>query len=130
MTRTTTLVSWTLAILLAALYAFAGTPKLLGAAEAVEGFRSFGFSDGFRLFIGTCEVAGAIGLLIPRLTTWAASGLLVIMAGAVYTHLSSGIGSPVNAAVAFVLLAVLAWLRRDRALFLATGAPPMGEAAR
>lgn len=124
------IVRWVLAIALAALFAFAGTPKLLGAEQALEGFRSMGYGDGFRLFIGASELAGAIGLLIPSLATWAAAGLLVIMVGAIYTHVSSGIGSPWVACSTFVLLAVLALLRRDRALFLTRAPPALGQIAR
>ncbi len=127
---TRTIATWVLALALAALFAFAGIPKLMGVQQAVDGFRSLGYSDGFRLFIGACETAGAIWLLIPRLTTWAAAGLLVIMVGALYTHISTGIGSPAGAAITFVGLAILAYLRRDRALFLASGTPPLGQAIR
>jgi len=68
-------------VLLALEYAFAGIPKLMGQDEAVQGFRHAGFSDGFRLFIGAAEVSGALGLLVPRLRFWAATGLSIIMIG-------------------------------------------------
>jgi len=84
--KATKIAVWVVCVLLAAEYAFAGITKLMGQAEAVESFRHAGFSDGFRLFIGAAEVAGALGLLVPRLRFWAASGLSIIMVGAVITH--------------------------------------------
>ncbi len=41
----------------------------------------------FMYFIGAVEVAGGIGLLISRLSSLAASGLALMMVGAVATHI-------------------------------------------
>lgn len=118
---------WILCALLALVYAGSGAQKLFGELAA-QGAKHFGYSEGFMSFIGACELAGAAGLLIPRLSTWAAAGLVAIMVGAVYSHVSAGdgIGQAAPAAVLGVLLAVAAWLRSDRALFLAeaAGGPP------
>ena len=103
--------------LLTALYLFAGIPKLMGNAQAAEGFAKLGYSDAFRLFIGASEVAGGIGLWIPKLAFWAALGLAVIMVGAVYTHLSLA-EAPTSAGIALILLGFVAWQRRGTALFL------------
>jgi uncharacterized membrane protein YphA (DoxX/SURF4 family) len=114
--------AWVIAVLLAALFAgAAGPPKILGAEQAVDGFRQMGYSDGFRLFIGFAETAGGIGLLVPRLATWAAAGLIPIMFGAVYTVVSAGQpGQAAPAVVAGILLAIVAALRRGQALGLAS----------
>ena len=105
--------------LLTALFLFAGIPKLMGAQQPVEGFRAMGYSDGFRLFIGAAEVAGAIGLWIPNLAFWAAVGLVVIMIGAVHTHLTvPEAGPPTGAGAALVMLLFIAWARRKSALLL------------
>jgi uncharacterized membrane protein len=69
------------------------------------------------MFIGVCELSGAIGLWIPRLSFWAAAGLIVIMIGAVYTHLSNA-EAPFGPLVAALLLAFVGWARRSSALFL------------
>ena len=103
--------------LLTALYLFAGTVKVSGSAEAAQGFAKLGYSDAFRLFIGASEIAGGIGLWIPRLAFWAAAGLMVIMVGAIYTHVSQA-EAPWGAAIAFILLGFVAWSRRGSALFL------------
>jgi len=78
---------WTLQIVLAALYLFAGGFKLVAAPEAMQ---PAPLPIPFLRFIGAMEVLGALGLILPGLTgirrnlTWlAAAGLAVIMAGAV-----------------------------------------------
>ena len=102
--------------LLSALYLFAGIPKLVGNAQAVEGFKELG-GDAFRLFIGASEVSGAIGLWLPKLAFWAALGLAVIMVGAIYTHVSRA-EAPTAAAIALLCLLFVAWQRRRSAVVL------------
>ncbi len=108
---------WVASGLLTALYLFAGSGKISGNPQAVEGFTKYGYSDGFRLFIGASELAGAIGIWIPKLAFWAAAGLIVIMLGAVYTHLTNA-EAPTGPVVALLLLGFIAWARRDSALLL------------
>jgi len=103
--------------LLTALYLFTGFLKVSGNPAAVEGFTKYGYSDGFRLFIGASELAGAVGLWLPKLSFWAAAGLIVIMLGAVYTHVTNA-EAPTGPIVALVLLGFVAWSRRGSALFL------------
>jgi hypothetical protein len=59
-----------------------------GDAHTVANFIAWGYSDSFRVFIGVCELLGAISLVIPPFTTLGASGLSVVMLGAVFTHLA------------------------------------------
>lgn len=113
-----TLTLWLITGALALLYLGAGLPKALGMGPAVEGFRRLGFSDHFRVLIGVLEVSGALGLLIPRLTTWAASGLAGLMLGAVCTHLATGTPGAGLALGGLVLLLGVARERRSEALFL------------
>lgn len=114
--KTTKIAVWVVSVLLALEYAFAGITKLIGQAEAVEGFRHAGFSDGFRLFIGAAEAAGAIGLLVPRLRFWAALGLSIIMIGALVTHVRAHdtVAKMAPAAISLVLLILTAWTTRPR----------------
>jgi hypothetical protein len=105
---------WVAQVLLAALFAFVAAPKLLGDPTAVAGFKSIGFGQWFRYLTGACELAGAIGLLIPRLSGLAALGLVGLMVGATLTNLFLLPGmAPV--AVVTVLLGVvfglIAWGR-------------------
>jgi len=85
---------WTVQILLAVVFLFAGASKLVMPASALE---QGPFSAGFLRFIGCAEVAGALGLVLPGalrvrrdLTPLAAGGLVIIMAGATISTLAAG----------------------------------------
>ncbi len=73
---------WPAQIVLAAVFAFAAVPKLTGAHTAVTMFGQIGAGQWLRYLVGTAELAGAAGLLIPRLAGLAAVGLAADMAGA------------------------------------------------
>ena len=77
---------WTAQALLAAMFVFAGSMKFVMSAEDMGGM----FPLAFLRFIGVCEVLGGLGLILPGilnirrgLTPLAASGLAIIMVGAV-----------------------------------------------
>jgi putative oxidoreductase len=78
---------WTAQILLAVFFAFAAAGKLFGDPTSVAMFNDIGFGQWFRYLTGACELAGAIGLLIPRLSGLAALGLAGVMVGATLTNL-------------------------------------------
>ena len=87
---------WTVQLLLAALYMFAGGFKVFGPAEMLQQGPTV-LPLAFVRFIGYCEVAGALGLILPtllriqpRLTPLAASGLVIIMIGATTLMLREG----------------------------------------
>jgi hypothetical protein len=105
---------WTVQILLATFLLIASAaPKFAGQRDAVETFTRIGWGQWLRYLTGTCEAAGAIGLLIPRLATPAATGLIGLMIGAVLTQLL--VLDPMWAlmpAVYAVLFAIIAWYRR------------------
>jgi uncharacterized membrane protein len=100
------------------LIAFGGA-KLAGVAQFHESFKALGLPAWFGYLIGACEVAGAVGLFITPLRALAASGLGVILLGAVYFHVTHpplGAGLP---ALIFLLLA--SWIAtRSRAGGVAT----------
>ncbi len=90
-----------------------GVAKLIGAELAVETFRRFGFTMGFMYFIGAAEVAGAVGLFLPRLAPLAATGLVLVTGGAVVQHaIYDPLVHALPAASLLVLCAFLAWARR------------------
>ena len=96
---------WIIQGLLAALFLFAGSMKLILPIEAMAG--PVALPGWFLRFIGVAEVAGAIGLILPwltriqpRLTPLAAAGLVIIMAGATAITATAG---PSAAAVPFVV---------------------------
>ncbi len=83
-------------VLLALPVLAAGAAKLAGVPQLHESFALMGLPAWFGYFIGAAEVAGAIGLFVPVLRAWAASGLAMVMLGALgfhalYTPLSQGL---------------------------------------
>jgi putative oxidoreductase len=81
--RLTSTLLWAAQILLAVFFVFvAAGPKLKGGHQAVQEFGLIGAGQWLRYFVGTAELAGAIGLLTPWLAGLAAAGLAANMAGA------------------------------------------------
>jgi len=113
--------SWLLCGVLAALFLVAGVSKVVGVENVVDNFDRWGYSEPFRFFIGFCEILGAIGLLLPRISVSACAGLAGILLGALYTHLLHG-ESPVFAGLVLALVCSVVPLRWSRAFF--TWTPP------
>jgi hypothetical protein len=96
---TMTRVLWTIQVLLALLFLFAGGAKLvLPMAEMTK--QTPMLSGAFLRFIGVCEVLGGLGLVLPGLlrirpglTPLAAAGLVIIMIGATVVTLMIGGGA-------------------------------------
>ena len=113
-TRPATIALWTLQVLLGVMFIVgSGAPKLFGEAYAVQIFEDLGTGQWLRVVVGLLEVAGGIGLLVPRLAGLAASCLVALMVGATVAQLfflSEGFWyTPV---ILGVLLGVIAWVRR------------------
>lgn len=111
--RTGSIARWILQVVLAVLVASGGVLKLIGDANMVDLFTDIGVGQRLRYLVGVCEVAGAIGLLVPRLAAPAALGLTGLMASAVVTNLLIGI-SPAIPAAFLVIAAAIAYSRRAR----------------
>ena len=111
-------VTWVLCILLGVFFLYSAYPKLSQNPGTVSFFEMLGFGTSFVLLIGVLEALGGILVLFPRFATWGAAIIAVVMVGATWSHLSSGIGSPVMAIVSLVVALVVGWLRKGDALFL------------
>ena len=109
---------WILQIAAAGMFLMVGFLKLSGEAQLVGLFKAIGLGQWFRYLTGTLEVAGAILLLIPRLTGLGALMLFGVMAGAVVTHLFIVGGSPLMAIILLVVTGIVAWGRRRRTMNL------------
>jgi uncharacterized membrane protein YphA (DoxX/SURF4 family) len=109
--------SWVFQVLLAILFIMMGSQKLMGEAEVTANFARWGMPGFMLTAIGALEIAGGLGLLIPKLAGLAAVGLIGIMIGALFTHLSHGEMdmAPVPLVV-MVLLAVIVYVRNPIAL--------------
>ena len=73
-------------IIVAVILVPAGGAKLAGVPQMHASFSVLGLPVWFGYFIGACEIAGAIGLFIRRLSALAAIGISIIMLGALYFH--------------------------------------------
>jgi uncharacterized membrane protein YphA (DoxX/SURF4 family) len=107
---------WCLQVVTAAVFVFAAVPKVTADPQAVAGFDAMGLGNTGMYLIGTAELAGAVGLLIPVLCGLAALALVGLMIGAVIiTVLLFGVGPLVALpAGVLVLVAIIAWGRRRR----------------
>ena len=106
---------WVLQILMGVFFVVASAaPKLWGDPYAVQIFTDIGAGQWFRYVVGAIELAGGIGLMVPRLAGPAAVGLMGLMIGAGYTQavVLDAPGMIVSPVVFFVLAAVIAWGRR------------------
>lgn len=103
--------AWALAILLALNFAGYGLTKLSPNQAMVERFENWGYSGPFARVIGVMEITGALLVLFPSFAAYGAGILAVVMIGAVYTHLSTGIGDPSTAATLMVITGILIALR-------------------
>ncbi|HEV7705023.1 MAG TPA: DoxX family protein [Gemmatimonadaceae bacterium] len=118
---------WTLQILLAALFLFAGGFKLV--APIAELTKQLVLPGWFLRFLGVVEITGALGLILPSLlrirpylTPLAAGGLVIVMSGA------SGIsmtGGKIEGALVPFVVGVLAGL----VLYARTRVVPIGAKA-
>ncbi|MGH8573284.1 MAG: DoxX family protein, partial [Gammaproteobacteria bacterium] len=74
-------------MLVAGVFVMAAIPKVTADPQAVAGFIALGLGAVGMYIIGVLELAGAIGLLIPRLAGLAGLGLVALMIGAVLSTL-------------------------------------------
>ncbi|MGQ0712170.1 MAG: DoxX family protein [Gemmatimonadaceae bacterium] len=111
------IVATILSVLLAAVFVAAAIPKLLGTDPLIlEATAMREFPSWIRAVVGVVELGAAIGLLIPATSAVAALMLALMMLPATITQrMSGGIGILLPIAL-FVLLVVLAAMRRPDAL--------------
>lgn len=91
--------------------------KLAHDAEMREFFTSSGYPVRAMYAVMAAEIAGAVGLLVPRLRLFAAAGLSLLMLGAIGTHAKNGdpFSDSLDAVRMLVLLGAIAILTRRAA---------------
>jgi hypothetical protein len=109
---------WIIQILLALVFLFAGSMKFIMTAEQMNEGSPVALPLWFIRFIGTCEILGAIGLIVPwltgikrGLTPLAASLLIVIIIGATVISAMMSISIAIVPFVVGLLLLFVAWGR-------------------
>ena len=108
---------WIVQVVLALLFLFAGGMKLVLPLDKLTG--PMPVPGPFLRFIGVCEVLGGLGLILPsllRIQPWltplAASGLVLIMIGAIVVTLAGGmLGAALLSLVVGLLAAFVAYGR-------------------
>lgn len=112
--RRTNIALWTLQTITALAVLGAGITTIAGGTQVAAVFDAIGAGDWFRYLTGALQIAGALGLLVPRLCGLAGLALAGLWLSAIGTHLLVIGGNPAPAVVLFVLSAAVAWTRRDR----------------
>jgi uncharacterized membrane protein YphA (DoxX/SURF4 family) len=115
-----------LTALVALTFAVTGSSKLANVAPSPENFARWGYSMTFMHLIGGVEIAGALGLLLPRLSPFAALGLIATMIGAARTGIVNS--EPFHVVVPIVLIALLAMIVYGRRRELSKLARPARRA--
>lgn len=104
------IVLWVLQVLLAAAF-FAHGWMFLFPSPEIAALMNAALPRWFQLFLGVAEVLAAVGLTLPGLTrimpwlvTWAAVGIMIVLASATIYHIARGEYS--SSAITLLLLAM------------------------
>ena len=104
---------WTVSVVVAFIILGAGLPKIWGGQDWSRNFELWGYPGWFRVMVGWAEVLGAVLLVVPRTSLFAAGVLAVTMAGATYTQFIHGTTAatilPMILAVLLVTVVVARW---------------------
>jgi putative oxidoreductase len=103
---------WVLQVFLALQFVAAGLAKLGGSDAMVDMFNDIGAGQWLRYLVGTLELAGAAGLLIPVLSGLAGLCLCALMVGATFTNaviLEDQVWVPLGVLIVSVLVAWARW---------------------
>ncbi len=111
MSRVRPIATWILQVLLGALFILVGVGKFQQWDGWTGRFEAWGYAAWFLALIAGLEIVGGVMVLFPRLASFGAALIAVIMVGAAYTHASTGIGSPANVVVHLLFCAAVGTLR-------------------
>ena len=83
---------WTITGLLAVIFVMIGLSKLAGPSSVrwADRFVHWGYPAGSHYVVGVVEALSGIGLLLRLSRKPAAAALIILMAGAIFTHLLHG----------------------------------------
>ena len=124
--KTLKILAWTLQILAALVFIMAGLMKISTPYEELVLADNMGWAEDFSAMqikiIGILEVLGSIGMILPLvlkkftfLVPFAALGLVLVMVGAIFTHLNREEPIIVNIILLLLNLSVV-YLRLDLVL--------------
>jgi putative oxidoreductase len=78
---------WGLTLLLVAIFLNAGMAKLSSQSGWAKAFVTWGFPAWFRVLVGVLESCAASLILIPRTVLYGCALVILVMAGAMATHI-------------------------------------------
>jgi putative oxidoreductase len=109
---------WALQIVVGLDFLVGAFMKLSSMPHMIVLFDDIGAGQWLRYFVGCCELAGGIGLLIKPIAGLAALGLAALMVGALYTNVVL-IDESLAPLWWLILVSIIAWGRwpRTKALF-------------
>lgn len=109
MRRLSPSINWLISIILALLFVAVGFSKLSGpsAARWSSRFLNWGFPIGSQYVVGAVGIINGLALLFPRSRRPAAGSLMVVTAGALYTHV---IHAELPRVIVPLILGILAFL--------------------
>jgi putative oxidoreductase len=116
--QATEIMLWVFALFLAWVFIRQGTAKFSDSTGWARAFRVWHFPDWFRVLIGIVETTAAV-LLLTRRTAFAGAGLIiVVMTGAMATHVYWGHPQQVTSEILPLILATVVALGRRRTFSL------------
>ncbi|MEZ5040657.1 MAG: DoxX family protein [Saprospiraceae bacterium] len=111
--KTRNILLWVSRIIMGVGFLLASVGKLLHAPSIIKMFNEWGFPDQFYFLIGIIEIIGAILLLIPKTSKYAALGLIGLMIGASITHmLNDPIVELIRPLIFLMFLGMIVYLSR------------------
>jgi len=99
-------VGWVLTVLISLMLAMGGVMNLMGAEQAVEGLKMYGYPPGAAMPLGVAVLVSTVLYLIPQTAVLGAILLTGWLGGAVNTHVRAG--EP------FIIAAVVLYFRDAR----------------
>ena len=110
--RTRRVLVWVVGVTFGLMFALTGWEKFDADGSMATDFARWGYPAWLRLAVGVVEIVGGMMLIVPRLASYGALGLGVVMVGAWITRLGDGrIGDVV---LVTILGVVLAWIAFER----------------
>lgn len=113
-------VGWVISALLSISFVFAGYQKVPPGTGMIKRFEAWGYNADFALLIGVLEVLAGLLVLFPKVASYGGLLITMLMGGAIFTHLNTGIGSALFAIIYLVMALVLIYIRFKQSLFIAT----------
>ena len=101
-----------LAFILALLFFATGGTKLVDFPSHVASFAKWGYPAWFMYVIGSVEVISGLLLIFPFTRYYGATLIVIVMIGAIFTHIQAGEWSFVGVSVLILLFTLIISIRR------------------